>query len=196
MTLHPARSGNSACYPGRTHRWRTYRGLVTLSCIILAACGGSNPAKNSGVAASVECAPFARALTGVRLSGAAADWWPQAKNRYTRTQRPEVGSILVFRRSGRLPSGHVGVVSQIISQRRITLTQANWVHHRVTVDQPVIDISERGDWSTVQVWWPPTGQIGTTAYPTFGFIQPDYPMNHDRLAAATPTAIRSAENGW
>jgi len=32
--------------------------------------------------------------------------------------QPEVGSILVFRRSGRLPDGHVAVVSQVLSRRQ------------------------------------------------------------------------------
>ncbi len=108
---------------------------------------------------------------------------------------PEVGSVLVFRRSARLPSGHVAVVSQVLSRRQIMVTQANWVHHRVTADQPVVDVSPDGDWSAVRVWWPPNGQIGTTDYATFGFIRPDYPIGHDRLIATTPGAIRVAENG-
>jgi hypothetical protein len=172
--------------------------LLPLICLALAACGGGSGVRSTGYVggtAPVECAPFARALTGVSLSGAAADWWGQAEGRYMRSQRPEVGSVLVFRRSGRLPYGHVAVVSQVLSRRRITVTQANWVHHRVTEDQPVIDISENGDWSAVRVWWPPAGQVGTGEYPAFGFIRPDHPPGHDRIVAATPAAIRVAENG-
>jgi hypothetical protein len=171
--------------------------LVPLLCLALAACGGGQRAGTSaGVRASVECAPFARALTGVALSGAAADWWRQAEGRYQRSQRPEVGSILVFRRTGRLASGHVAVVSRVVSRRQIMVTQANWVHHRVTEDQPVIDVSDDGDWSAVRVWWPPSGQMGMTQYATFGFIRPDHAPDHDRLVAATPGAIRVAQQGW
>ncbi|MDR3529288.1 MAG: CHAP domain-containing protein [Rhodopila sp.] len=174
--------------------------LLPLLCLILAACGsnrgGARPGDYVGGTAAVECAPFARALTGVSLSGAAADWWWQAAGHYTRTQKPEVGSVLVFRRSGRLPYGHVAVVSQVLSRRQIMVTQANWVHHRVTEDQPVIDTSEDGDWSAVRVWWPPSGQMGGSEYGTFGFIRPDHPAGHDRLIATTPSAIRIAENGW
>lgn len=170
--------------------------LCILLCVTLAGCGGGGRSGGeSGVSAAVECAPFARALTGVSLSGDAADWWRQADGRYVRTRIPAVGSLLVFRRSGRLPSGHVSVVSQVVSQRRIMVTQANWVHHRVTEDQPVIDVSEDGDWSEVRVWWPPSGQMGASGYPTFGFIRPDHPVGHDRLIAATPSAIRMAESG-
>ena len=135
-----------------------------------------------------------RALTGVALSGSAADWWYQADGRYRRGQMPEVGSLLVFRRSPRLPYGHVAVVSRVISQRQILVTQANWVHRRVTVDQPVIDTSGRGDWTAVRVWWPPAAEMGSGDYPTFGFIRPDRPATHDHLAAATPAALNIARN--
>jgi surface antigen len=171
--------------------------LVPLLCLLLAACGsGGGQRPDEGRSAAVECAPFARALTGVALSGAAADWWSEARGRYARAQRPDVGSILVLQRSGRLPSGHVAVVSRVVSSRQIMVTQANWVHHRVTEDQPVIDISEDGDWSSVRVWWPPSGQMGISEYPAFGFIRPDHPAGHDRIAAAVPSAIRDAERGW
>jgi hypothetical protein len=169
--------------------------LVPLLCLTLAACGsGQRPGESR--AAAVECAPFARALTGVALTGAAADWWREAEGRYSRSHRPEIGSVLVLRRSGRLPSGHVAVVSQVMSAREIRVTQANWVHHRVTEDQPVVDVSPDGDWSAVRVWWPPSGQMGVSEYPAFGFIRPDHPPGHDRLIAAVPSAIRVAEQGW
>jgi hypothetical protein len=173
--------------------------LLPLLCLGLAACGG-NGTTNSTLAgdyidgpASVECAPFARALTGLRLSGAAADWWPQSEGRYTRSQQPEVGSVLVFRRSGRLPSGHVAVVSRVLSRRQIMVTQANWVHHRVTLDQPVVDVSGNGDWTEVRVWWPQSGQLGLTGYPAFGFIRPEHPVGHDDIIAATSAAIDLAQ---
>jgi surface antigen len=159
-----------------------------LLCLALAGCGG-------GGEAVVECAPFARALTGVALSGAAADWWHQAEGRYVRTQRPEVGSVLVFRRSGRLPSGHVAVVLGVVSRREIRVTQANWVHHRLTEDQPVVDVSPDGDWSSVRVWWPPAGQMGVATFSTFGFIRPEHPAAREQLRAATPAAIRVAAGG-
>lgn len=175
---------------------RLFRLLLPLLCLALAACGsGRLSGDYVGNTASVECAPFARALTGVALSGEAADWWRQAEGRYKRLQQPEVGSILVLRRSARLPSGHVAVVSRILSDRRIMVTQANWVHHRVTADQPVIDVSNAGDWTRVRLWWPPSGQMGVADYPAFGFIRPDHPAGHDQLIAATPGAVRTAEAG-
>ncbi len=66
----------------------------------------------------------------------------------------------------------------------------------MTQDEPVIDVSDNGDWSVVRVWWPPAGQMGVTDYPVYGFIRPDRPVGHDRLIEATPAAIRVAERGW
>ena len=172
-----------------------FRVCPILLLLTLAACGSSGPDGNYvGGAVAVECAPFARALSGVRLSGDAADWWYEADGQYTRSQAPEVGSVLVLRRSGRLPSGHVAVVSQVLGQREILVTQANWVHHRVSEDQPVIDVSADNDWSLVRMWWPPTAQMGVSGYAAFGFILSDRPSSHDQLIAATPRAIRLAEN--
>jgi hypothetical protein len=168
--------------------------------LALTACGSGGTGGNArlgdyiGGAVSVECAPFARALSGIRLSGDAADWWYEADGRYVRGETPSVGSVLVLRRSGRLPSGHVAVVSQVIGRREILVTQANWVHHRVSEDQPVIDVSAANDWSLVRIWWPPVGEMGVSEYSAFGFIRSERPSSHDQLIAATPRAIRVAEN--
>ena len=54
------------------------------------------------------------------------------RGRYDRAATPAVGSVLVLRRSGRLPNGHVAVVSEVLGLRTILVTQANWVHHRVS----------------------------------------------------------------
>ena len=136
-----------------------------------------------------------RALTGVRLTGAAADWWQQAANRYDRTHNPDVGNLLVFRRSPRLPDGHVAVVSRVVSARQIQVAQANWVHHRVTEDQLVMDVSQAGDWSVVQVYWPPSGAMGVTAYPIYGFIRPEEPPSRRSIVRQIPEAIRIAQAG-
>jgi len=173
-------------------------GMPLLLALGLSACGGAATSRVGdyvGGPVRVECAPFARALSGVRLYGAAADWWSQADGRYGRTTVPEVGSVLVFQRSARLPSGHVSVVSKVLSRREVLVTQANWVRHRVTEDQPVIDVSARGDWSEVRVWWPPSGQMGTSDYRTYGFIRSSAPSSRDQLIAGTPGAIRVAASG-
>jgi hypothetical protein len=175
--------------------------ILLVATLGLSACASRVPTSNAylggyvGGTVTAECAPFARALTGVRLSGAAADWWWEADGRYVRQGAPAEGSVLVLRRSDRLPSGHVAVVSQVLSARQILVTQANWVHHRVTEDQPVIDVSPSNDWSLVRVWWPPAGAMGATDYPAYGFIRPDRPATHQQLTASVPRAIRILSGG-
>ncbi len=172
--------------------------LLTISCAVgLSACASGSPA-TSGLHSlssngTIDCVPFARALTGIPLSGDGPEWWETADGRFERTASPQTGAILVFRRTGRLPHGHVSVVSRVLSRREILVTQANWVHGRVTQDQPVADISPRNDWTIVRVWWEPARQLGNTTYPAYGFILPDRPMTHDAIAAATPRAAMVAE---
>jgi surface antigen len=147
-----------------------WRAVAVLGLVLsLAACGGG---AGLGERASVECAPYARSISGVRLSGDAADWWSEADGHYPRSSEPAPGSVLVFRRSSRLPAGHVSVVSRVVSGREILVDQANWVHDRIGQGDPVVDVSPGNDWSAVRVWWAPAGTLGMTRYPTYGFVGP------------------------
>ena len=144
--------------------------LALFLALSLAACGTGGG--RSGIGSSIECAPYARQRTGLQLYGDAASWWDQADGRYPKGQTPQPGGVLVFRRSGRLPYGHVSVVREQVSSREIRVDQANWVHHRITSREPVVDVSEANDWSRVRVWWDPVGQLGASTYATYGFIAP------------------------
>lgn len=138
---------------------------------LLSACSsGGRVATNAGT--SLECVPYARQLSGIQLYGDAHTWWDQAPGKYERSSQPVPGGVLVFRRTGRLASGHVSVVRQVVSDREITVSQANWVHRRITQDEPVVDVSPGNDWTTVRVWWEPSRSLGTSTYPTYGFIAP------------------------
>ena len=146
-------------------------GLAML--LLLSACGGGQRLAGSpGTATSLQCAPFARQLSGIQLHGEASAWWDQAAGQYARGPEPVAGGVLVFRPSGRLPSGHVSVVGRVVSDREILVTQANWVHGRITRDEPVLDVSPAHDWSAVRVWWAPSQALGVTTYATYGFIAP------------------------
>src|SRR5215469_7462697 len=87
-------------------------------------------------ASAGNCALYARAQTGVDLFGAAGGWWDEAAGRYQRGHVPAVGSILVFRRTGLIPFGHVAVVSKIVGPGQVLVDQSNWYHGRVTRDTP------------------------------------------------------------
>jgi surface antigen len=173
--------------------------LSLLFALAVSACGGghsdSHVGDYVGGPVRLECAPFARALSGVQLYGPAADWWWKADGKYARSYQPKVGSVMVMRRNGRLPYGHVAVVSKVLSHREILVTQANWVRNRVTEDQPVVDVSPRNDWSMVRVWWPPSGQMGVADYPAHGFLLATRPKSRDELAQQTPGAVRVALAG-
>lgn len=155
---------------GMVGRWAP---VGLLAALLLSGCGsGPRVPVTAGASTSLECAPFARQVSGIQLYGEAYSWWDQAAGRYARGTEPVPGGVLVFRRGGRLGSGHVSVVDRVVSARQIAVTQANWVHRRITRDEPVLDVSARNDWSAVRVWWAPTGALGSTVYPTYGFIAP------------------------
>ncbi len=152
---------------------RRYGPLGLMAALLLTGCGaGPRGAGSVGTSTSLECAPFARQVSGIQLYGEAYSWWDQAAGRYDRSSEPVPGGVLVFRRGTTLPSGHVSVVGRVISAREIRVTQSNWVHHRIGRDETVLDISARNDWSAVRVWWAPIGALGSTVYPTYGFIAP------------------------
>jgi hypothetical protein len=120
---------------------------------------------------AANCALYARAETGVALFGAAGGWWAQADGRYQRGRAPEVGAILVFKRTSRIPSGHVAVVAKVLNAHEILVDHANWYRGRVNRGMSVIDTSPGHDWSTVAVVDLSSGKPGRD-YPTWGFIYP------------------------
>jgi surface antigen len=141
--------------------WGLVWGAILVSCLI----------GHARKTAAANCALYARAVTGVDLYGAAGGWWDEAAGLYSRGQTPAVGSILVFRRTGRIPSGHVAVVSKVLGPGEILVDHANWSHGAVSRDMPVVDTSPNHDWTMVAVLEPRSGQLGAD-YPTYGFVYP------------------------
>lgn len=162
------------------------------ACASSGAPGGAAPSSVGSYYRGLSCAPFARALSGVRLYGDAWQWWQEASGRYPRTAWPEVGAVLVLRRSARLPDGHVAVVSRLLGPRQVLLIQANWVPERLTEDQLAVDVSPGNDWTAVRIWWPPTGALGSHTYAAYGFILPPRPQTHEALRRAAEPAAELA----
>jgi len=131
---------------------------------------GSGPA--SADAPYWQCVTFARMLSGIQIFGDAWTWWGQATSKFRTGERPETGAVMVFRQNGRMSRGHVAVVSNILTERAIQITHANWGGSRGKVEEnvTVVDVSENNDWSRVKVWYNPINDLGTTVYPTYGFI--------------------------
>lgn len=131
-------------------------------------------------AATLQCVPYARIVSGVALRGDALTWWDQAEGRYKRGNSPKKGAVLAFRPYGPMQLGHVAVVSRILDERRVLIRHANWsVPGAIEEDVLALDVSPDGDWSQVRVWFSPNGQMGARTNPTFGFIYPDRPRLHD-----------------
>ena len=122
-----------------------------------------------------ECVTFARMFSGIQIFGDAATWWNKASGAYSRGATPQAGSVLVFKANGVMGHGHVAVVSQVLTDRVIQVTHANWSiiegnRGKVEKDVTVVDVSPKGDWSQVKVWYDPIRDLGSTVYPTYGFI--------------------------
>ena len=126
----------------------------------------------------LQCAPYARKVSGVQIFGDARSWWEQAQGRYATGNTPRVGAVMVFRPHRSLQLGHVATVSRLLDSRRVLLDHANWSpidgrRGQVEKDVLAIDVSPANDWSEVRVWYAPLGDVGTTAWPLDGFIYGD-----------------------
>jgi surface antigen len=144
--------------------------------------------------------PFARLVSGIQIFGDAHTWWQQAAGRYATGFTPKAGAVLCFKPTGRMRLGHVAVVSQVLTDRIIQISHANWSiieGERGQVEQnvTVIDVSPAGDWSQVKVWYDPSRDLGATVYPTYGFIYQDaYAAAASQFAAAQNAAVSMAQN--
>lgn len=124
----------------------------------------------------LQCAPFAREVSGIEIFGNANTWWNQAAGRYDRGHEPRVGAVLSFASSRSMPVGHVAMVSKVVNDREVLLTHANW-SYRGGVERNVraIDVSANNDWTDVRVWYGPIGDVGLRSNPANGFIYADKP---------------------
>lgn len=148
-----------------------------------------------------QCAPYARTISGINIRGNANTWWAQAAGRYERGRAPKVGAVLAFASTGHMRMGHVAMVSSVVSDREVLLTHANWSRRGgVETNVRAIDVSANGDWSKVKVWYGPQHDLGTTAYPTKGFIYSDHAGHFDTLEPESDTpapkmTLASADTG-
>ncbi len=124
----------------------------------------------------ISCVPYARKVSGVKLTGDAYTWWPEAAGRYRRGHIPAVGSVLVLKRTSRMHSGHVAVVKDVLNARQINVTHSNWgdsrsTRHIIYDSMLVEDVSRANDWSQVKFWNDSKNVLGFP-YAAYGFIYP------------------------
>jgi hypothetical protein len=125
---------------------------------------------------SLECVPYARAHSAVKLYGDAWTWWDQADGKFAREHSPQAGSVLVLTGYAGPKRGHVAVVRTRVSAREIRVDHANWLGDgAIYLDDPVADVSPDNDWTQVRVWNVKTGGWGARTYAVQGFIGPGAP---------------------
>lgn len=133
----------------------------------------------------LECVPYARQLSGIQIYGDAHTWWGQAKGRYARGTRPQVGAVMAIRPHGNSRLGHVAAVSRIIDSRTILLSHANWSYPgKIEKNVTALDVSPENDWSKVRIWYGPGRNLGAAHWPVAGFI-----YNAKPGAATQPTQL-------
>jgi surface antigen len=151
-----------------------------------------------------QCVPFARLISGIQIFGDARTWWGQAVGKYETGGRPEAGSVLCFKPTQRMRLGHVAVVSRVLTDRVIQISHANWSiieggRGKIEKEVTVVDVSPQGDWSEVKVWYDPLRDLGTSIYPTYGFIYPNAQATalaaaNDKFGRAGAAALSVAQS--
>jgi surface antigen len=141
-----------------------------------------------------QCVPFARLVSGIQLFGDAYTWWQQAIGKYDTGFTPKSGAVLCFKPTERMRLGHVAVVSQVLTDRIIQITHANWSpiegsRGKIEKDVTLVDVSQQGDWSQVKVWYDPSRDLGGSTYSTYGFIYQDA-----NAKVAASSGFSNAEN--
>lgn len=155
--------------------------------------GDRDRSRGAELAPYLQCVPYAREVSGIRLFGDAHTWWPQAEGRYATGKAPKVGAVMAFRPHRNMLLGHVAAVSRVVDSRRVLLDHANWSpidgrRGQIERDVLAVDVSPANDWSAVRVWYHPLGALGKTAWPVEGFIYSD-------RARGAPVRIAHAPQG-
>src|SRR5271154_1278489 len=177
------------------HRVRAALGSLAMAALLTFSTAGAANAEDY-----LQCVPFARTMSGIQLFGDAWTWWQKAAGKYAQGFVPKSGAVLVFKPNGVMSKGHVAVVSQVLTDRVIQVSHANWsfiegARGQIENNVAVVDVSPAGDWSQVKVWYDPARDLGTTVYPTYGFIYQDASAKMaSSLAAAQRGAMAMAQN--
>lgn len=131
--------------------------------------GGGGPiAAMPGV---LQCVPFARDTSGIRLYGDAHTWWNQAEGKYARGRAPRPGAVMAIEPHGGSQLGHVATVRRVVNARTILIDHANWsAPGKIERSVTAVDVSPANDWSEVRVWYAPIQNLGGGHWPVSGFI--------------------------
>jgi surface antigen len=121
----------------------------------------------------LQCVPYARLHSAIKIFGDAYTWWDKAAGKYPRGTLPQPGAVMVLNNYAGATRGHVAVVRRVTGAREIRVDHANWLDDgSIYVNNPVEDVSSGNDWSVVRVYNLKTGGWGVRLYPVQGFIGP------------------------
>src|SRR5690606_7315989 len=76
----------------------------------------------------LQCVPYVRDNSAVKIWGDAWTWWDQAAGKYARGAAPAPGAVLVLHDYAGPRQGHVAVVRTLVSNREIRIDHANWLN--------------------------------------------------------------------
>lgn len=160
---------------------------VAALCLLTAACASgpdyefaSNTSDQTAQSAELggvplQCVPYARDHSQVKIYGDAAYWWDKAAGVYARSEEPTLGSVMVLTGYAGPRRGHVAVVTAMVSAREIRIDHANWLDDgAIFTNDPVVDVSPDNDWSQVRVFNERTEAWGGRTYLVQGFIGPGH----------------------
>ena len=121
----------------------------------------------------IQCVHYARKVSGFPIYGDAYTWWYQTPAE-KRSSVPQKGAVLVLSKTKKLTRGHLAVVKDIISPRRILVTHSNWGYdhdtRRIIYETMLVeDISAINNWSRLRFWNKEINSFGLP-YEAYGFI--------------------------
>ena len=139
----------------------------------------------------LQCVPYAREHSAIKIYGDAYTWWDKAAGKYPRGTLPEPGAVMVLNNYAGTDRAHVAVVRRVASAREIRVDHANWLDDgAIYVNNPVEDVSSDNDWSVVRVYNLKTGGWGGKLYPVQGFIGPSrMPDGHEDEDSDRPDLV-------
>lgn len=125
--------------------------------------------------ADLQCVPFARNHSKVKIFGDAYLWWGKAKGRYARRANPSIGSVMVLDHYAGREHAHLAVVRSINPHmHQIVVDHANWLNDGdIHLNDAVRDVSRAQNWTQVRIFDLATRQWGRHAYHVAGFIGPE-----------------------
>lgn len=177
---------------------------------LLAGCAGSGDLSDDGdvsahisagsrsdAGSPLQCVPYARDESGIKIYGDAYTWWDQAQGRFARSTAPSIGSVMVLYNYAGPARAHVAVVRKIVNDREIHIDHANWLDDgAIYTDDPVRDVSPDNDWTQVRVFNIRNQAWGGRIYQVQGFIGPGpagSPSHSDVLMAQNPAETHGSD---